>query len=83
MHRVQTRTFEWNEKEYIFYINGRETARSSFGGVSRKDEYMLLSVEVNGVKGKPAGGSGIITKNKENAMPSDFVIDYVRAYRYK
>ena len=44
---------------------------------------MLLSVEVDGVKGKPAGGwSGIITK-KENAMPSDFVIDYVRAYRYK
>lgn len=75
---------EWNEKEYIFYINGRETARSSFGGVSRKDEYMLLSVEVDGVKGKPAGGwSGIVTKNKENAMPSDFVIDYVRAYRYK
>lgn len=75
---------EWNEKEYIFYINGRETARSSFGGVSRKDEYMLLSVEVDGVKGKPAGGwSGIITKNKENAMPSGFVIDYVRAYRYK
>lgn len=44
---------------------------------------MLLSVEVDGVKGKPADGwSGIITKNKENAMPSDFVID-VRAYQYK
>ena len=42
---------EWNEKEYIFYINGVETGRSSFGGVARVPEYMLLSCEIDGVDG--------------------------------
>lgn len=75
---------EWNEKEYIFYINGVESCRSSFGGVSRNEEFMTLSVEVDGVDGKPIPGwSGNIKNNPEGTLPVDFVVDYVRVYGYK
>lgn len=75
---------EWNEKEYIFYINGEETCRSSFGGVAQNEEFMILSVEVDGNKGKPSSGwSGNIKNNPDGTLPVDFVVDYVRAYRYK
>lgn len=68
---------EWNEDEYIFYINGVETFRTSFGGVSQNPEYLILSVEMRGENGIPA--------QRENA-PADgtqFVVDYVRVYQYK
>jgi beta-glucanase (GH16 family) len=73
---------EWNENEYIFYINGKETARTDFG-VSQSPEYLILSVEVGGSNGVPDPDSwaGDMSKNEE--LPSDFVVDYVRAYQYK
>ncbi|MBR5428580.1 MAG: glycoside hydrolase family 16 protein [Clostridia bacterium] len=75
---------EWNEEGYIFYVNGRETGRSRFGGVSEAPEYLLLSVEIDGVGGKPfPGWSGEITNNAPGTFPVDFVVDYVRAYRYR
>ncbi|MCR4615917.1 MAG: glycoside hydrolase family 16 protein [Clostridiales bacterium] len=75
---------EWNENGYIFYINGKETGRSKFGGVSKVPEYMLLSIEIDGAGGHPSHGwSGIITANDPGALPADFVVDYVRAYQYK
>lgn len=75
---------EWNKDEYIFYINGVETGRSSFGGVSQVPEFMELSVEVDGVGGVPyPGWSGLITRNAAGALPADFKVDYVRAYQYK
>ncbi len=74
---------EWNENEYIFYINGREYARSDFGGVSENPEFLLLSVEVAGENGVPAKNpsTGKIAQNKN--WPIDFVVDYVRCYQYK
>lgn len=73
---------EWNENEYIFYINGIEAARSTFGGVSQEPQYMILSVEVDGKDGLPTPGwSGDIRNNEH--LPSAFVVDYVRAYQYK
>jgi len=68
---------EWNEDEYIFYIDGRETGRSDFGGVCQNELYLLLSVE------HQAGGwAGDIRENRPCEM-TDFVIDYVRVYQYK
>lgn len=82
-HKFNTYGVEWNENEYIFYINGVETGRSSFGGVSKVPEYMLLSTEIDGVDGKPfPGWSGLITHAKKD-LPAEFIIDYVRAYQYK
>jgi beta-glucanase (GH16 family) len=67
---------EWNENEYIFYIDGRETGRSSFGGVSQVPEYLILSLEQ-----QFSGWAGDISLNQPGEM-TDFVIDYVRAYQY-
>ena len=68
---------EWNENEYIFYINGVETFRTDFGGVSQNEEYMILSVEMKGENGIPS--------QRENAPADDayFIVDYVKAYQYK
>ena len=68
---------EWNEDEYIFYINGVETFRTSFGGVSQNPEYLILSVEMKGEDGIPS--------QRDNApgSESEFIVDYVRVYQYK
>ncbi len=81
--QYNTYGMEWNKDGYIFYINGVETGRSKFGGVSEVPEYLLLSTEIDGVDGVPFyGWSGLITKNKSDALPAEFIIDYVRAYQY-
>lgn len=73
----------WTEDEYIFYVNGHETGRTDFGGVSREPEFLILSCEVDGAAATPTRGwSGIITSNPEgNAFSSEFVVDYVRVYK--
>ena len=73
---------EWNENEYIFYINGVETGRSDFGGASRVPEYLLLTAEVGGSNGV-AGSSWAGAALASDAQPTDFVIDYVRVYQYQ
>ena len=72
---------EWNEREYIFYINGVETGRSAFGGTSRVPEYLLLTAEVGGTNGV-AGTSWAGDALQADAHPTDFVVDYVRVYQY-
>lgn len=69
---------EWNENEYIFYLNGMEYARSDFGGVCQNPLYMLLSVEMQGADAVPSG-----RENSANPdLESDYIIDYVRVYQY-
>ena len=68
---------EWNENEYIFYINGRETFRTSYGGVSRNEEYLILSVEMRGENGIPS------QRANAPADSAEFIVDYVRVYQYK
>ncbi len=67
---------EWNENEYIFYINGIETFRTDFGGVSQNEEYLILSVEMRGENGIPSERSNTPNENAE------FIVDYVRVYQY-
>jgi len=73
---------EWNEHEYIFYIDGVETARSSFGGVCQNEVFLHLSVEKETRGLQRWGWAGDINRNKPEDM-TDFVVDYVRAYQYK
>ncbi|GEM_PF-414744 len=74
---------EWNEDGYTFYVNGKKTGFSRFGGVSEVPEYVKLTVEVDGVDGKPyPGWSGLITANDPGAIPAEFLVDYVRVYQY-
>lgn len=62
---------EWNSEEYIFYINGVETARTSFGGVCEVPLYLIISV-------------GVDERIYENEyLPASMIVDYVRCYQYK
>lgn len=64
---------KWTDDEYIFYINGIESARSSFGnGVCEVPEQVILSLEI------PDAG---ITKDKD--YKTDFVVDYIKVYQTK
>jgi beta-glucanase (GH16 family) len=62
---------EWNETEYIFYINGVESARTDFGGVCQVPLYLIISLGV----GENIGDN--------KYLPAEFIVDYVRAYQYK
>lgn len=75
---------EWNENEYIFYINGVETGRLSTGGVSQNPEYLILSCEVageNGIAHADRHGTGEMSMKPGDT--AEFVVDYVRVYQYK
>lgn len=65
---------EWTEDEYIFYINGVETCRSTFGnGVSQVEEDVIVSLEIPDLD-KLAG------LDKET-YKTEFVVDYVKIYQ--
>ena len=66
---------EWNENEYIFYVNVKEFYRTDEGGVCQNPLYLILSVEVK-------GDNAVSSERDENAAPADFIVDYVRAYQY-
>lgn len=73
---------EWNESGYTFYINGHKCGSSTFGGVSKVPEYLLLSVEVGGSDGVPGESWAGKSIETNDFAPTDFVVDYVRAYQY-
>jgi len=60
----------WQPEEYVFYVDGEETWRTSAGGVSQVPAYIKLTDEV----GKWAGE----IQNAE--LPDYFYVDYVRVY---
>lgn len=71
----------WTENEYVFYINGREIARTDYNGVSHENEFMILSCEVDGASATPTfGWSGNIKNNGSTSFKADFIVDYVRVY---
>ena len=59
---------EWNENEYIFYVNGKEFYRTDEGGVCQNPLYLILSVEVK-------GDNAVSSERDENAAPADFIVD--------
>jgi len=68
---------KWTPDEYVFYINGKECARTDRGGVSQNPECLLLSVEISGKNGV-ASGKGNISANVGDV---EFLVDYVRVYQ--
>ncbi len=65
---------EWTEDEYIFYINGIETARTSFGnGVSQVPEEVIVSLEI-------PGDDKLESFDKET-YKTEFIVDYVKIYQ--
>ncbi len=70
-NKFNTYGVEWNSEEYIFYVNGVETARTSFGGVCEVPLYLIISVGVN---------EDIY---ESEHLPATMLVDYVRCYQYK
>ncbi len=63
---------KWTENEYIFYVNGIETARSSFGnGVSQIPEEVIVSLELPD------------DIPFEKGYTSTMTVDYVKIYQLK
>ena len=65
----------WEEDKYTFYVNGKKTFSTNFGGVSQNPEYLILSVEIN-------GENGITNADLDKTKTYSFIIDYVRAYTF-
>ena len=65
---------KWTEDEYIFYINGVESIRSSFGnGVSQVEEEVIVSLEIPDISE--------LDKLTKDGFKTEFVVDYVRIYQ--
>ena len=65
---------KWTDTEYIFYINGVETRRSSFGnGVSEVLEEVIVSLEIP--------GADKLSELDKDTYKTEFVVDYVRIYQ--
>jgi len=60
----------WKTDEYVFYVDGQETWRTSAGGVSQVPQYAKLTEEI-------AAWAGDIGKAQ---LPDFFTVDYVRVY---
>ncbi|MPN55584.1 hypothetical protein SDC9_203268 [bioreactor metagenome] len=61
---------EWDENEYVFYINGVETRRSSFAdGTSKVPEQVIVSLEI----------PSEITHDQD--FKTEYVVDYVKIYQ--
>jgi len=60
----------WSAKEYVFYVDGQETWRTSAGGVSQVPEFIELTEEIG-------EWGGDIRKAR---LPDYFEVDYVRVY---
>ncbi len=72
--KYNTYGLEWTEDEYIFYVNGVETVRSSFGnGVSQVPEDVIVSLEIPDL-------SELEGFDKET-FKTEFIVDYVKIYQ--
>lgn len=66
-NEYNTFALKWTEDEYIFYINGVESARTSFAkGVSQVEEYVCVSLCIPG------------TINAVKSEVSEMIVDYVK-----
>lgn len=65
---------KWTEDEYIFYVNGVETVRSSFGnGVSEVPEDVIVSLEIPDIDK--------LNELDKDTFKTEFIVDYVRIYQ--
>lgn len=67
---------KWTPNEYIFYIDNKETWRSSAGGISNVEQYLKLTMEVS-------SDSWAGNWSDQTTKPIYWLIDYVRVYDYE
>ena len=72
--KYNTYGLEWTDDEYIFYVNGVETRRTSFGnGVSEVEEEVIVSLEI------PAEEE--LAELDKESFNTEFIVDYVKIYQ--
>ncbi len=72
--KYNTYGLKWTEDEYIFYINGVETVRSTFGnGVSRVPEDVIVSLEIP--------DEGELDGFDKETFQTEMIVDYVKIYQ--
>ncbi len=67
----------WTENGYVFYCDGKETARSKNGVVSKIPQFILLTTECQGYRHTPATATKEL---REAKLPDCFTVDYVRVF---
>lgn len=65
----------WRPDGYTFYIDGKETGHSDTP-VSHRSQFILISTEVNGYRGKMHAAD----EEAKSAVGDEFVVDYVRVF---
>ena len=64
----------WSPEGYVYYLDGKETSRSS-SPVSHVEQFIMLSTEIKGYrKGKP------MTEYTDEDLADCFTVDYVRVF---
>lgn len=64
----------WSDDAYIFYTDGKETWRSTDGGICEVPLYMLLTDEIEDNRWFGAGLIG------DAVLPDEWLVDYVRVF---
>lgn len=64
----------WSEEGYVFYFDGKETARSS-APVSKVEQFILLSTEIQGYRRGQKK-----TEWTDEELSDCFMCDYVRVF---
>lgn len=73
-NEYNTYGLEWTDEEYIFYVNGVETRRSSFGnGVSQVEEDVIVSLEIPNEEA--------LAELEKGTYKTEFIVDYVKIYQ--
>lgn len=70
MDGFHTFSIWWDQDEYVFYVDGKETWRTNAGGVCQVPLYIKLSDEIGDWAGKISAAK----------LPDQFLVDYVRVY---
>ncbi|MBR2412920.1 MAG: family 16 glycosylhydrolase [Clostridia bacterium] len=65
---------KWTEDEYIFYVNGVESCRSTFGnGVSQVEEDVIINLCIP--------DADVLAGLDKEIYKTEFIVDYVRIYQ--
>ena len=68
----------WKRDGYVFYCDGKETARSTSGYVSKIPQFILVTTECSGYRhNDPPRPSDEL---KKAVLPDCFTVDYVRVF---
>lgn len=74
-----TYTLEWYPENYIFYVDGKESWRSTGGGICNQKGYIKVTGEIST---EDWAINQYWSNNPANAQyPDSFLVDYVRVYK--